>query len=108
MRNLATLFMLFVLVLAGTSGMANGDKSSGSAAAAFEFRGEVTYLPIEGGFWGIISTDGQRYDPGALPREFQQPGLRVRIVARRAPGRLSFRQWGQAIDIVTLERDTSP
>jgi hypothetical protein len=108
MRKIPELLILLWVTLAAVSGVTHADKPAGDAGAAFEFRGEVTYLPIEGGFWGIVAADGRRYDPGALPREFQQPGLRVRVVARVVQGRLSFRQWGQAIDIVTLERDPPP
>lgn len=108
MRKISALLILFWVTLAVASGMTHADKPAGDVAAALEFRGEVTYLPIEGGFWGIVAADGRRYDPGVLPPEFQQPGLRVRVVARAAQGRLSFRQWGQAIDIVTLERDPQP
>ena len=69
------------------------------------FRGEVTYLSMEGGFWGIIAADGQRYDPGQLPKAFQDNGHKVQVVARPATGRLSFRQWGKAIDIVEIKDD---
>lgn len=108
MWKVTKFLVVFGLAMAGTTVHANGDRSADSAGAPFEFRGEVAYLQIEGGFWGIVAVDGKRYDPGALPREFQQPGLRVRVVARLVQGRLSFRQWGQAIDIVALEREPTP
>ena len=73
--------------------------------ATFTFRGEVKHLTIEGGFWGIVAEDGQRYDPGKLPREFEQAGRKVRVVARRTPDQISYRQWGQLIEIVEITDD---
>lgn len=74
----------------------------------FVIRGETVYLSIEGGFWGIVGEDGRHYDPGALPRDYQIPGLKVRIEAKAAIGRISFRQWGTPIEIVHIEKLASP
>lgn len=98
---------LVALTLTGIALMSRADKPD-PGSATLEFRGEIVHLAIEGGFWGIVAKDGRRFDPGAIPAEYQHAGLRVRVVARPAQGRLSFRQWGQAVDIVALERDGQP
>jgi hypothetical protein len=77
---------------------------SGTAVDQIVIQGEVTYVAIEGGFWGIIGSDGKRYDPGRLAREFQQPGLKVRVDARPLSGQLSFRMWGTPIEILHIEK----
>ena len=74
-------------------------------ATTFMFRGEVTHLTLEGGFWGIVAEDGRRFDPGQLPKAFQQAGRKVQVIARRTPDRISFRQWGQLIEIVEISDD---
>jgi len=94
---------LLAIFLAVTVSPVAGDKPPGDANGTIEFHGEIVRVALEGGFWGIVASDGRRFDPGQLPAGFQKAGLRVRVVARLASGRISFRQWGQAIEIVTLE-----
>lgn len=78
--------------------------ATANSARLLQFRGEVVHLAMEGGFWGIVAEDGRRYDPGRLPADLQQPGLKVRVTARPVQGRVSFRQWGVPIDVVHIER----
>jgi hypothetical protein len=63
--------------------------------------GIIRRLPLEGGFYAIVGSDGVTYDPMNLPAEFRQDGLAVEAVARRRPDRLGTHQMGQ---IVELER----
>jgi len=93
------------LILAAVGWLAVVSVASAEQAEKFAFRGTVTHLTIEGGFWGIIADDGQRFDPGKLPTAFQEDGRKVRVVARRTPDRLSFHQWGQQIEIVEITDD---
>lgn len=72
--------------------------------AVLQIRGEVVYLDIEGGFWGIVGDDGRRYDPGRLAADFRQPGLKVQVTARAERARVSFRMWGTPITIEHIER----
>jgi len=41
--------------------------------------GAIIFLDFEGGFYGILSDDGEHYDPVNLSKEFQVDGLRVRF-----------------------------
>ena len=68
------------------------------------FEGKVVHLDFEGGFWGLVSRDGQNYDPGGVPPEFQVENLPVRVTAKRRSGMVSFRMWGTLIEIVQIER----
>jgi hypothetical protein len=100
-RLLLCLGLLGIAALAGAPAAAGGEPA---AAAPLEIRGEVVRLEIEGGFWGIVGEDGRRYDPGGLPPEFQQPGLKVEVRARAERDRISFRMWGTPIAIERIER----
>jgi len=63
----------------------------------------VRYQDLEGGFWGLIADDGQKYDPLELDEALQQDGLRVRFSARPDPDRMSTHMWGQIVELVEIE-----
>ena len=44
-----------------------------------EGNGTITYINLEGGFYGIVADDGEHYVPINLPSEFKVDGLRVRF-----------------------------
>ncbi|MEI7435020.1 MAG: hypothetical protein WCJ93_12295 [Methanomicrobiales archaeon] len=61
--------------------------------------GTVTWVPLEGGFYGIIADDGTQYDPLNLPEKYLQDGLRIRFSAIEEPGVASFHMWGMIVTI---------
>ena len=63
------------------------------------FTGTINYQQLEGGFWGIISKEGEKYDPVNLPADFKREGLRVRVVALLKKDVVSTRMWGIIIEI---------
>jgi len=67
-------------------------------------KGTVKFLDFEGGFYGIISDNGENYDPINLSKEFQVDGLRVRFDARKRDNMASFHMWGTIIEIINIER----
>lgn len=66
--------------------------------------GTVRHIPLEGGFYGIVADDGRHYDPVNLPVEFRQDGLSVTCRIRPARNHVSFRMWGQLVEIVDIQR----
>jgi hypothetical protein len=68
----------------------------------FTTTGTVTWIPIEGGFFGIISDDGKRYDPLNLQEEYAHDGMRVGFTAKTAPDMASFHMWGTIISIIDM------
>jgi hypothetical protein len=77
---------------------------SGQGDDKIETVGTVRFISLEGGFYGIIADDGTRYEPVELKEEFRIDGLRVRFTARPADEQVSFRMWGQRIEILTMEK----
>lgn len=66
------------------------------------FQGEVVFVEIEGGFYGIVDQNGQKYLPSNLPDILKQNGLKVRGNAQLKSGKLGFKQWGKMIDIIEI------
>ena len=66
--------------------------------------GTVMFLGFEGGFYGIVSDDGQRYDPWNLDKEFRVVGLRVYFEGRILRDVSSFHMWGTIILILKIRR----
>lgn len=66
--------------------------------------GTIRYIALEGGFFGIIGSDGTHYDPVNLATAFQQDGLRVRFTAKPAKSQVSFHMWGQMVEVITIEK----
>ncbi len=69
-----------------------------------EFLGKVMHVSIEGGFWGLISDEGAKYDPGTLPPSYREEGLRVRVKAKILRDVVTFRMWGQRVELLQIER----
>jgi hypothetical protein len=65
--------------------------------------GTTTHLNFEGGFYGIISDDGNHYDPSNLDPEFQVDGLRARFMATTLNA-VTYHMWGISIRISHIER----
>lgn len=66
--------------------------------------GTIRFLKLEGGFYGIVSDDGEYYDPVNLNGEFKVNGLRVRFEAAIIHDVLTFHMWGSLVSIRTIER----
>jgi len=65
--------------------------------------GTVTYIGIEGGFYGIIADDDSHYDPLNLPEGFKTDGLRVIFSAIIKRDFFSFHMWGLVIEIIDIQ-----
>jgi len=74
-----------------------------TAVDEFEILGTVTFKDLEGGFYAIESFDGKKYDPMNLPESFRKDGLRVRVTARPQRDVMSFRMYGEIIEVMRIE-----
>jgi hypothetical protein len=73
-------------------------------AEAGTITGTITYVDVEGGFYGIVTDDGAKLDPVNLPEEFRQEGLRVRARVQRLEDRVSIHMWGRLVRVLEIER----
>ena len=66
----------------------------------FVASGVVRYIDLEGGFWGIETSEGGL--DGSLPSEFKVDGMNVKLTYTIAEDMVSFHMWGTLIDIVNI------
>ena len=68
-------------------------------------QGVVTYVDLEGGFYGIITTEGKKLDPTNLPERFREDGLRVHFQAREEKeGAVGIRMWGTILELEDIKK----
>jgi hypothetical protein len=65
--------------------------------------GNVRYLNLEGGFWGIAGIDGNNYLPVNLDKEYKTDGIYVRIRAQVLRDQANAQLWGTPIKIVSIK-----
>ncbi len=84
----------------GTPGSVDRAPASGSRA----FSGRIVRMELEGGFWGIISDQGERFDPMNLPRDYRQEGLLVNghLVVREDMA--GTHMWGRIVEIKDISK----
>ena len=97
---------LAVIVLIAVCGLAHAsDRCKDKEPERVKAAGVVTWIDLEGGFWGIKADDGGHYDPlSSLPKEFRKNGLKVRFEAIIDKGTISFHMWGKIIKIEKIEK----
>lgn len=64
-------------------------------------QGKVVHVAA-GDFWGILSDDGKKYDPGTLPDQFRIAELPVQLEAKLVKKR-AVRMWGKPIEILQID-----
>lgn len=62
----------------------------------------IIYLSFEGDFCGILSDDGEHYDPINLPTYYQKDGLRISFIAKERSDLFSYHMWGKIIEIISI------
>ncbi|MFA7199380.1 MAG: DUF333 domain-containing protein [Methanoculleus sp.] len=98
-------YMVIALTLLGTV-IACGCMAAGGEddpADRVFGNGTITYVDLEGGFYGIIADDGMHYLPADLPEEFRSDGLRVGFVVDIANETATIQQWGTPVEIRAIE-----
>jgi len=69
-----------------------------------EGEGTITYVQIEGGFYGITTGKDGHWDPINLPSAFEQDGLKVRFRAKLRNDLVSYHMWGRIIELISIEK----
>ncbi len=98
-------YMVIVLVLFGAI-VACGCIAAGgdeTAAERVSGNGTVTYIDLEGGFYGIVADGGRNYLPADLPAEYRQDGLRVAFSADVGKDVTGIQMWGTPVVIRSIE-----
>jgi inhibitor of cysteine peptidase len=64
----------------------------------------VSYMTVEGGFFGLRGDDGVTYDPTRLDPAFAQDGLRVRARLQVRDDLAGTHMVGPIVDILEISR----
>ncbi len=68
--------------------------------------GLVSFIELEGGFWGIITDNGMRLDPmDSLPASYRKNDLKVWIKYRVLPDQGSYHMWGKMIELLEIREE---
>lgn len=105
MSRFGLLLLLQLLLLTACAG--SWAENSGPDEARSERReitGRIVWVPLEGGFFGLVGDDGRQFEPLNLPEAFRKDGLPVLVTGRLAPPAVSFRMWGQRLTIDAIRR----
>ena len=92
------LVILGIVVLLLTIGL------SGCLDSYVEGTGRIQYNDFEGGFYGIVSDDGEDYDPINLPDDFKEDGLLVSFKLVVLENQVSYHMWGEVVRIINIEK----
>jgi hypothetical protein len=106
MRTTLTTLCLSLLVAAAGCHDSQGQRRNLAAhgGPAQEVTAIVRYLDLEGGFYGLVTDEGQKLDPVNLPEAFRKDGTRIRARLEELEGRASTHMWGKLVRILSIER----
>ena len=65
-------------------------------------QGQLVFMQLEGGFYGIISATGEKLLPLNLSEVYYQAGAKIRFKAEQANVE-TIQQWGTPVTIVAIE-----
>jgi hypothetical protein len=69
-----------------------------------DMTGTIVFHEIEGGFYGIVTDDGKKYNPINLDEKLKEDGLRVKFDANIKKGMVGIHMWGQYVEILNIEK----
>jgi hypothetical protein len=78
----------------------NGPERAGQDVA---FTAVVRWIPLEGGFFGLVARDGTKYLPLNLPEGFRRDGLGVEVRGRLGEEAVTAYMWGRPLMILDIE-----
>lgn len=102
-RILVASLLVFV-VMAGcvSPGSSSGKTVSKAAGQIISGPGQVRYVELEGGFYGIVAPSG-KYEPINLPTQFQVNKKDIVFKARLRPDVSTSHMWGKPVEILEIK-----
>ena len=68
--------------------------------------GIVSYVDLEGGFYGIITDEGVHHNPVNLHEDFRVDGLRIRYKYKTLQNVASIQMWGTSVEILEVREQS--
>ena len=72
-------------------------------AEKVSFVAEVSWISLEGGFYGLVAEDGRKFFPLNLPEEFKKKGLKIRVKGNIRKDIATIQMWGMPFEIREIE-----
>ncbi len=91
-----------VILILGLNVYANNQDYNNGDEQYIITSGTIKYINLEGGFYGILGDNGEKYDPLNLPYNFRIDGLRIFLIAIKREGLFSVHMWGIIIEIISI------
>ena len=66
------------------------------------FKGKIVYNDFEGGFYGILTDDGERLDPLNLDEKFTKEGITVEGKYKERRDLVSYHMWGIIVEVKNI------
>ncbi len=66
--------------------------------------GNIRYVNLSGGFWGIEDDNGQKYQPvDKIPPQLRQDGLRIKATVQPV-STFGIFMWGQDVEVRDISK----
>jgi hypothetical protein len=79
------------------------DTDVSTPAKPFRLNGTITYIDLEGGFYGIITENKSHYLPLNLEDRYKKDGMKITFAAVPRPGVYTIFMWGKTIEIISID-----
>lgn len=66
-------------------------------------KGQILHQQMEGGFYGFIAENGDKYMPTGLQKKFRKNGLIVELKVELMPDTITTQQFGEVIKILEIK-----
>ena len=96
--------IIFTLSLSCNKYVHDNNTNTQSDENIITSEGSISYQEFEGGFFGIITDDGNKYKPVNLPINFQKDGLRIRFEGKLNADLVGIHMWGTLIEIINMKK----
>ena len=65
-------------------------------------QGTIQHFNFEGGFYGIITNEGEKLLPMNLPQHYQKKGLKIKVRGQLITDIMTMNQWGSPFQIIEI------
>lgn len=77
-------------------------KTSSDTAELLVLKGQVLFQQMEGGFYGFIDEDGNKYTPIGMKKADLRHGLIIQLSGKLLPNMLTTTQFGEVIKVESV------
>jgi hypothetical protein len=67
------------------------------------FTATVKHMKMEGGFYGLLTEEGQQWLPMNLKKEFKKHGAVVKVKGHEIKDMMTIQQWGKPFSITDIQ-----